>query len=124
MVQVAVTLDEASSEDAANEERRERDERSGDRDVARAGEREAQEDDVAGHIRDEDVTESQIAYRVNEPSHEREGSQEQWKAVRLCHLTSQTRSVGSAIGNTVYGLGRNVCTRVRAMRNHGQSLAD
>jgi len=56
----------------ADQEGARRDQRRGNRQVLRARDRKAEKDDVAGHVRDEHVTERQIAHGVDEPGQHRQ----------------------------------------------------
>jgi hypothetical protein len=67
---------EAAPADAAGEERRDCEQRRSDRQPARSGDRKSEEHDVAGHVRDKDVAELEIAGGVHEPRHSGERKQE------------------------------------------------
>ena len=73
---------EDPTEGRADEERPGRGERRTDRQARRAREREPEQHDVAGHVRDEDVTERDVAHRVDDPGHRGESEeQERQRAV-------------------------------------------
>src|SRR2546423_72457 len=67
--------DLATDERAAHE-RAQCDERGRDRETCRPRERESQEHHIAGHVRDEDVTEQQVAEGVDEAGDDRQPDQQ------------------------------------------------
>ena len=62
--------------DGAEAKRAQRDQGSGDREAARTGERESQEDHVPGHVGDEHVAEDEIAERVHQAGDDGQGHEE------------------------------------------------
>jgi hypothetical protein len=61
---------------AAGEEAGEGEQRARDREAARAGCGEAEEDDVAGHVGHEHMPERQVGERVDDSGHDREDDQQ------------------------------------------------
>ncbi len=95
--------DEPADEERSDKKRSQGDERAPDAQSRRAGGREAEEDDVAGHVRHEDVTETQITDRIDDPGCDRQQQQELRKGSRR-----------GAEGGHVYSLSLHIVTVVEA----------
>ena len=78
---------EESTRRGTGEERRERDERRRDGDLADAPQREAEQHDVAGHVGGEDVAEAKVGHGVDQPGHPGQGKEDS-------HQQATSRSVG------------------------------
>jgi ATP/maltotriose-dependent transcriptional regulator MalT len=82
-VAVSDPLGEDAPEAGAHEEGHERDQRRDDRKPTAAGDAEAQQDDVPGHVGGKDPTQSQVADGVDQAGRERQHEEREAAALRL-----------------------------------------
>ena len=91
-----------ATDERAADERTQRDERCRDREAWRPCDRESQEHHIAGHVRDEDVTEQQVAERVDQTRDERQAEQQRRERTVPAGPTGTTTSRTSSTNWLAY----------------------
>ena len=80
---IAEAAGESPGRNTAGQEEGEREQRSRHRETACPGSGEAEEDDVAGHVGDEDVAQPQVGERVDDARQDRQHDQEGRQSILL-----------------------------------------